>query len=223
MSFTSTYAQKPPNYKGVGMAVGVHALIIAGIMAMPGIDLPGKLPTVIETYDVKVKPEPIEVPPEPKDVQVETPMKAQDTVKVTPMVKPPIFNDPPAQAFNTVENGIDFGGLGDRTEIPVTPVEAIPDPVIADARLNTRYSSQFQPPYPSGLLRMGEEGMITVRVLVGTDGRAKQIELIDSPHEGFWTATKRHALKKWRFEPATKDGAAFESWITLKVRFEINS
>ncbi len=223
MSFTSTYAQKPPNYKGIGLTVGFHALVFAGIMAMPGIDLPDKLPTIMETYDVIVKPEPVEAIPEPKKVELETPTKAQDAVKVTPVVNPPVFNDAPVNRFADIDNGIDFSGLGDRIEAPIAPVEAIPDPVIAGAKLNTRFSKQFQPPYPSGLLRMGEEGMVTVRVLVGTDGRAKQIELIDSPHDGFWTATKRHALKKWRFEPATKDGAPFESWMTLKVRFQINS
>lgn len=221
MSFTSTYAHKPPNYRGIAMAIGIHALAIAGIMAMPGIDLPGKPPTILETYDVMAKPEPVETaPPEPKDAQVETPTKAPEVTSVPPMVSPPIFNDPPA--FANVSDGIDFPGLGDRIVDPVPPVTILPDPVITDARLNSRYSRQFQPPYPSGLLRLGEEGMITVRVLVGTDGRARQIELIDTPHDGFWTATKRHALKKWRFEPATKDGTAFESWITLKVRFQIN-
>lgn len=223
MSFTSTYAHKPPNYKGIGLAVGIHALAIAGIMAIPGIDLPIKPPTVIETYDVIVKPEPVETIPEPKKVDVKLPTKAQDSVKVTPIVERPVFNDPPANRFADVDNGIDFSGLGDRIEVPITPVEAISEPVIAAAKLNSRFSNQFQPPYPSGLLRMGEEGIIAVRVLVGTDGRAKRIELIDSPHDDFWTATKRHALKKWRFEPATKDGVRFESWITLKVRFQINS
>ncbi len=222
MSFTSTYAQKPPNYKGICMAVGVHVVIIAGIMAMPGIELPGKLPTIIQTYDVKMAPEPLKPPPEPKEAQVETPKKAGETTKVTPIVNTPVFDDLIPTTFTSVDDGIDFSRVGDRITIPVTPLETIADPVIADAKLNTRFSKQFQPPYPSGLLRMGEEGMVTVRVLVGRDGRAKQIELIDSPHEGFWTATKRHALKKWRFQPATKDGAPFESWMTLKVRFEIN-
>lgn len=222
MSFTSTYAQKPPNYKGIGLTVGFHALVFAGIMAMPGIDLPGKPPNVVETYNVKDKPKPVEITPEPQEALVEIP-KAREAVEVTPIVNPPTFNDAAEITFADLDNGIDFSGLGDRIEPPVTPVEAIPDPVIAGAKLNTRFSDQFQPPYPSGLLRMGEEGMITVRVLVGTNGRAKQIELIDSPHDGFWTATKRHALKKWRFEPATKDGVRFESWMTLKVRFQINN
>ncbi|GAA0475500.1 energy transducer TonB [Parasphingorhabdus litoris] len=223
MSFTSTYAHKKPNYKGIGLTVGFHALLFAGAMALPAI-------TAEIPFEGTILAVPIEVDKDPSppvkaidEPIVDTNPPPKSVTAVTPIVAPPVFNDPPTNSFADVDSGIDFSGLGDRVVIPVTPVEVIPDPVIADAKLNSRYSNQFQPPYPSGLLRMGEEGLITVRVLVGTDGRAKQIELVESPHEEFWTATKRHALKKWRFEPATTDGAAFESWITLKVRFEINS
>ena len=59
-------------------------------------------------------------------------------------------------------------------------------------------------------------------MLVGTDGRVKDIQLIESPHEDFWTATRKQALTRWRFTAATKDGKPIESWMTLKVRFEIN-
>ena len=62
-----------------------------------------------------------------------------------------------------------------------------------------------------------------VTVLVGTDGRVKDIQLIESPHEDFWSATRKQALRKWRFTPATKDGKPVESWMTLKVLFQINS
>ncbi len=222
MSFTSTYAHKPPNYRGIGLTIGFHALLFAGAMALPAITAEIPLEGVITAYPIEIDKEPA-----PPVTKIEEPIVATNpppkpVTQVTPIVKPPVFKDPPATGFTTGDDGIDFSGVGDRVQIPITPVETITDPIIADAKLNTRFSNQFQPPYPSGLLRMGEEGMITVRVLVGTNGRAKQIELIDTPHEGFWTATKRHALKKWRFQPATKDGAPFESWITLKVRFEIN-
>ncbi|GAB5482748.1 MAG: hypothetical protein Pars92KO_25050 [Parasphingorhabdus sp.] len=223
MSFTSTYAHKPPNYKGIGLAVGVHALLFAGAMALPAITAEIPFEGAITAYPIEVDKE----PPTPA-TKIEEPIVAtnpppKSVTAVTPIVNPPVFNDPPAIAFAGIEDGIDISSLGDRITTPIVPIEIIPEPVIADAKLNNRFSAQFQPPYPSGLLRMGEEGMIAVRVLVGTDGRAKQIELIESPHKGFWTATKRHALKKWRFEPATKDGAPFESWITLKVQFQINS
>ena len=110
------------------------------------------------------------------------------------------------------DNVIFGGGAGSGIEIEIEPLPAVeitPDPVIVEARLNNRYARQFQPAYPSGQLRREEEGVVSVRVLVGTDGRAKQVELIDSPHPDFWEATRRHALKKWRFTPWYQGWEAF--------------
>jgi protein TonB len=35
----------------------------------------------------------------------------------------------------------------------------------------------------------------------------------------FLAATRRQALAKWRFKPATLDGVAVESWKEMTVRF----
>ena len=80
---------------------------------------------------------------------------------------------------------------------------------------------EFQPPYPPQLLRTGVEGKAVVRVLVGTDGRVKQVAVISADDPLFADATERQALRRWRFKPATRDGVAVESWKQLTVRFEI--
>ena len=106
---------------------------------------------------------------------------------------------------------------------PPEITDPITEPVFVQPKLNTRYAGQFQPRYPAGLLRLEEEGVVSVKVLVGTNGRAKDIKLLSTPHPDFWESTRKHALRKWRFTPATEDGKPVESWITLKVKFEINS
>lgn len=219
MSFASTYANKPPNYKGMSMTVGIHALVFAGVMALPGIDLPERLPTILETYDVeKTKPEPVEKIVEPDKPLVESPPRPFEPL--VPLVESPVTTGPLPEIPVVETASVDFSGIGEEIRI-APPIDTTPVPVIAEAGLNRRFSKQFQPDYPSGQLRLGTEGMVTVRVLVGANGRAKQIELVDTPHKDFWTATKRHALRKWRFNPATRDGRPFESWITLKVQFKI--
>jgi protein TonB len=139
-------------------------------------------------------------------------------------VERPIYTDPPNYGLEGSGGGFLSGGSGTGIEeLPFEAIKITPDPIIIEAKLNTRYSRQFQPGYPSGQLRLGEEGVVSVRVLVGANGRAKRLELISTPHRDFWNSTRRHALKKWRFKPATKGGKPYESWITLKVRFTINS
>lgn len=223
MSYVSVYENNTPKTKGVAMAIGAHVIIIAAVMAMPGVELPGKQIPVIEGINIPLE-KPIEPIVEDKKPEIELPRE-----KALPTSDKPIINLPPApdfsKSFGESDSGIFSGGLGSGVEINIDPIPAVkitPDPVIVEPRLNNRYARQFQPAYPTGQLRREEEGVISVRVLVGTDGRAKQIQLIDTPHQDFWDATRKHALKKWRFTPGTRDGKPIETWITLKVRFEIN-
>ena len=145
--------------------------------------------------------------------------------------KPKVIDLPKARdvtptPFASVGGDLTLGGAGIGDGIPIGPIEDIAppaDPVITGAALNSRYAGQFQPSYPTAMVRMEQEGLVSVRVLVGIDGRAKKIELISTPHQDFWDSTRKHALRKWRFTPATKDGKPYEAWITLKVRFELKA
>jgi protein TonB len=74
----------------------------------------------------------------------------------------------------------------------------------------------------SGERRAEREGRVTVRVLIGEDGRVKQVELVSAASEAFFAATREQALAKWRFTPATKDGIPQEAWRTMSVSFVLN-
>lgn len=221
MSYLTARTAKSSNAKGISMTIGVHIILVAGFLAMPGIELPEKPFTILETWDVKVDPPKISEPaPEPEKPAIEiqsktivpTPQREAIKLPIRPIIKP-------------IEFAESSGGGGGTSAIPVAPLKAIKpivEPVITGAKLNQRFSRQFQPSYPAAMVRMEQEGIVAVRVLVGTDGRAKKIELISTPYDDFWRTTQRHALKKWRFKPATKDGRPYEAWIELKVRFELN-
>ncbi|WP_238147137.1 energy transducer TonB [Rhizorhabdus dicambivorans] len=108
-----------------------------------------------------------------------------------------------------------------RTE-PLPPaIPAIPDPVFITATIDPAAMPRFQPDYPPELIRADIEGTATVRVLIGVDGRVKSVELVSAAHPGFFEATRRQALRYWKFKPATRDGIAVESWRTMTVRFNI--
>ena len=113
------------------------------------------------------------------------------------------------------------GGLDDRPFINRTdPPPHVP--VLTEPRVDPRFAEALQPPYPPTMQRMGREGRVSVRVLVGADGRVKAVTLISSSDDAFFAATERQALRYWRFKPATRDGVAIESWRTMAVRFEMN-
>ena len=220
MSYVSVYENKTPRSKGLILTVTVHAAIIAGVIAVPGITIPEKLhgPFIATNIPNPQLPEQVieDDPPKAKVAQPTQP-RAPDReiadVQTFPITPLPTYSD--------FGNAMESSGTGDG--IPFEAIRIAPDPVIVGARLDSRYADRFQPAYPVGQLRLEREAEVSVRVLVGSDGRVKQIELIDSPHEDFWNATRKQALKSWRFTPATRDGKPFESWMTLKVRFEINN
>ncbi len=60
---------------------------------------------------------------------------------------------------------------------------------------------------------------MTVRVLIGVDGRVKQIERVDATSDAFWNAARTQALSRWRFRPATRGGVPEEAWRTMTLRF----
>jgi protein TonB len=103
----------------------------------------------------------------------------------------------------------------------ITPV-VVTKPVIVDAFVESRYQGLLQPPYPPEEQRAGNSGRVVLRVLVGTDGRVKQVEKVLAASDAFFAAAQRQALGKWRFKPATKDGVPIEQWKTMSLRFVLN-
>jgi len=77
------------------------------------------------------------------------------------------------------------------------------------------------PGYPQAARRAGREGIVTVRVLVGTDGIPASVTVrLSSGHEDFDSAAVQ-AVKKWRFSPARRAGVPVASFHDIRVRFRL--
>jgi len=98
-------------------------------------------------------------------------------------------------------------------------VEPKQPPVRVEARMRT---ADLQPPYPPSEEKMEREGKVSIRVVIGMDGRVKSAEKVSATNEAFYTATERHALRAWRFSPATVDGKPVESTKVITVNFQLN-
>jgi len=218
MSYVSE--NKRGNPVGMGAAILVNGSIILAVALSPIVTeyVPG--PTIITGTNIEDKPP----PPPDKPVEKQQAKKAE-----------PIFA--PERKFDTktpVDTGmttttretdtvttIDGNGGDDFTET-VRELPKPPIPIFKAAFRDPRFVRDFQPEYPVGKLRLEIEGSVTVRVLVGTDGRVRQVQVIRATDPDFARATEKQALKAWRFKPATRDGTLVEDWQTLTVRFDIN-
>lgn len=198
---------------GLGGTVAVHALLVGGFLLLPKevIDIVRPAPP-IETYAVPEDPPPPEVAPD-KPADAKMPVQPQPRRPTAPAPEVVLPSDP----------GILGGGSSDLQKPipPYIPPPPLPDPVLTEAQIDPRALSAFQPDYPGAMIRQGQDGRVTVRVSIGPDGRVTAIEKISASHESFWEATQRHALRKWRFRPATRDGVPVASTKVLTVRFTL--
>jgi periplasmic protein TonB len=118
------------------------------------------------------------------------------------------------------ENDFPLGPVGSIEPTPPVPI-LVPNPIETSAFVDNRHKGDLQPQYPLGAQREGLEGKVSIRVLVGVDGRVKSVEPISFTDERFLKATREQAIRKWRFVPATSDGKPVESWQTMSIRFEM--
>ncbi len=198
-------------------AVGLPAALVVAVALSPMImeTLPKSEPMggVLIELDKPTPP-----PPEKaKDVKP-TPKTASATDAVKPIVETtPLSDDRVTPGPSIPEPYPQDPGP------PVKAAEPPAPPKLVFADFDPRFAGGFQPDYPAREQRGGVEGAAKVRVLIGTDGRVKAVELVSTDSPGFFEETKRRALAKWRFKPATRGGVPEESWKVMTVRFEIKN
>lgn len=198
-------------------AVGVPIALLTVVALTPMISVIVEKPGPTEVHNI---PEDKPLPPPPKDDPAPKQKTAPETELTTaPTPFPPINNGPLADPLPPVPPA----PLPPLPPGPVADPAPPPVPKLVLAQLDQRYIANFQPDYPVREQREGVEGVARVRVLIGTDGRVKQVEMISTDSPGFFEATKRRALSKWRFKAATRGGVAEESWKEMTVRFEIRN
>jgi len=201
------------NPLGLTLVIAGHVAVLGAIALSPPKFIRERVKDFIVTSIPDEPPPPPEVPPEPAKPQPEA-KSVVDTPKA-------VVESPLTQTIDLATVQVDPPPLPPmppelpRVETPPSP------PQIVDASLDPRYASRFQPEYPPSLARNEVEGVVVVRVLIGTDGRVKAVEQVSSREPAFFAATQRQALSQWRFRPATRDGVAVESWRTMTVRFRM--
>lgn len=218
------YHARSPRGASLGAAFLLNGALIAGVFTLVApVIVPRDPPTTLEGWNIPVPPEPIDPPKVEKRVETEPVRQAP-----TPTAPDPVVETRTASTFeaSTVISDalpplppLPSGPAGTATAEPQPP--ALP-PLVA-ARADPRYAADFQPAYPPSELRAGRIGEVVVRVRIGVDGRVKAVEQVSATSPAFFEATRRQALAKWRFKPATRGDVPEESWRRMSVRFEIGN
>ena len=209
---------------GLGAALLVNGTIIGALVLFVA---PGVVNRIVHDPTIGIQIPEQDPPPPVDEVKPEVKTESQEYPVVIP--KPEVKAEQTDNQVRGTEEipvdrtpPIDMGkdkGEAIVTREPETP----PLPPLIAAQIDPRYANAFQPEYPPSEIRAERVGTVSVRVLIGTDGRVKAVEQVRATSPAFFEATRRHAMRAWRFKPATRGGTPQESWKVMNVRFEMTN
>ncbi len=103
------------------------------------------------------------------------------------------------------------------------PVAATPAPVavpkVALPSSDADYLQNPKPAYPAMSKRLGEQGKVVVRVLIGVDGVVQKAEIYQS--SGFERLDQAALMtaQRWRYVPGKRGGVAEAMWFNVPINF----
>ncbi|WP_427911828.1 energy transducer TonB [Ramlibacter sp. MMS24-I3-19] len=119
--------------------------------------------------------------------------------------QPPSPPAPPAPAIATA--------AGPTVEAPPAPAK------VELPSTNAEYLQNPAPNYPPASRRAGEQGKVIVRVLIGTDGTAKEVELRQSSGFDRLDRAALETVRKWRYVPGKRNGVPEAMWFNVPINF----
>ena len=203
--------QSSPN--ALLLVISAHVALVAVVMSAK-MDLPRRIiDPPIRTIDIR---QPHDPPPQPQ------PPVAHPTPVPIPTPQPP-NPIPRIQEGPTVNTGpIGTGPIMDGgTSIVGTsnPIKLIP--IRHEPQLLTPFS-ELRPPYPASKLASEEEAVLNLRLTIDSNGRVVAVEPVGRADRVFVDAARRYMMARWRYAPATEDGQAIGSSLTVTLKFMLD-
>jgi len=84
-----------------------------------------------------------------------------------------------------------------------------------------RRAASAPPAYPALARRHGYEGLVVLSVRVSRDGRPLSVSVKQSSGHSVLDEAALAAVRAWRFEPATLNGAPVEAEVEVPIRFKL--
>lgn len=183
------------------------------------------VPAQILSEIIAPAPPPAPPPPQPRP-------QPQITPAVRPAVRQPVAPPPPqplAIADPTPAPQAPIGVLTPQPLAPpiTTPVALAPaappappaPPRIVLPSSDADYLANPRPAYPPLSKRLGEQGKVVVRVLIGTDGTAQKAEIRTSSGFDRLDQAALATVQRWRYVPGKRDGVPEAMWFNVPINF----
>ena len=110
------------------------------------------------------------------------------------------------------------------TEAVTVPVSPAPPAPAAPPRVelpssDADYLQNPKPPYPPLSKRLGEQGKVVVRALIGLDGTAQQAQIKQSSGFERLDQSALATVQRWRYVPGKRAGIAEAMWFNVPITF----
>jgi protein TonB len=199
-----------PSIERVGALASLALHVVAGatlLSFVPARDaLVAAAPVMVSLITpAKVEPRPaVPVPPKPAQRRPDPPPQVLAAPVDAPAPEPVYMAPPPPPP----------------APAPVAvapPVEVVTPPVFDAA-----YLRNPAPAYPAFSIRLREEGIVMLLVLVGAGGRAEEIKVQASSGHARLDRSALEAVRQWRFVPAMRGEVPLARWVSVPVSFSLN-
>ncbi|WP_294394112.1 energy transducer TonB [uncultured Sphingomonas sp.] len=207
---------RPCNWAAIAGIAAAHVALLAGLVLFDVLPIPTHAkPLRIELVPVEIAPPP---PPPASSPQPQR-------VAATPIVAPPAIVQVP-----TPPSPVEVSPA----PLPVAPTvvhaaapgpETAPSPTPPPMEIGTLSAMPGNPPlkYPAAARMRRQEGVVRLRLLVGTDGRVADISLAQSSGSDLLDKAAMEVVRRWRFHPPTRDGAAVEGVGIFPATFKLSA
>lgn len=149
---------------------------------------------VVRKTTPKPAPAPLPVAPRPAAIPDPTPAPAAPTGSLEPQPAPPPASTPMAAAPAPAPQAVA------KVEMPITDADYLDNP---------------KPEWPRLSQRLGEKGRVVLRVLIGTDGKAKVVQVKESSGFPRLDNASIAAVQAARYVPGKRGGVPEEMWVNI--------
>lgn len=210
-----------PRWRGLQLSAaavsfGLHALavVLAVWVVAPSLTPPASRHQVVTVSLLQSRPAPpAEVvppapePPPPTPVPRPAPQKMQAPPEPQPLVPPQTAPQPQAVAPAAAT-----------AEVAEVADEEMP---LVEPNFQADYLRNPAPAYPRIAKRLGEQGEVSLRVLVDPYGKPRRVELNASSGSDRLDRAAMDAVQRWSFVPARRGSRAMEAWVIVPIVFSL--
>lgn len=205
--------------QNLAVVVGLHALGFVGLAYTPTqIDLQvSEAKPILASIIAPSRPSPMVVPAPtpPKPAVKETPKKILASPKPAPTPTPVAPTPEPVQKVEPSPVA------QQQTDIKAKANQEAAASEVIQPKFDADYLNNPKPGYPSISRRLGEEGVVMLRVYVSPQGTPDQIQLLKSSGFDRLDQAALSAVSKWRFAPARQGKIAVAAWVQVPVSFQL--